>query len=161
VSHHARRRGVKTLAALAALALTSLAACGSGDNAAEGAPQGEVAVWHIDVAAPPTSESESFTAMVERVGCANGETGEVLPPTIAEGPDEILVRFTVESLGEGDFTCPGNDRVPYDVELSEPIGDRALVDGTCRAIDLTPGNCFLDGLLWSADRGVISEEAEE
>ena len=68
---------------------------------------------------------------MSRLGCANGVTGEVLPPDVQVLDDRVVVTFEVAALGPGDATCPGNDLVPYTVELGEPIGDRMLIDGAC------------------------------
>ena len=173
-----RRSGVKVLMPMLLPAAVALAACGSndskpdqssgkdpssemGDGVATHPKQyiGDAALWHVGDA-ELSADSDSFTANVQRVGCAGGETGEVLRPEISTTPQEVLVTFTVERL-DGVHRCPGNDRVPYEVVLPGPVGDRALIDGTCRSVDLKPGGCILDGLRWTPERGVISEEADE
>lgn len=79
-------------------------------------------------------ESDSFTALVNRLECSSGRTGEVYPPTVVVRAKQVVVTFLVEPLsGRGDQTCQGNDEVPYTVELDEPLGDRELVDGACDA----------------------------
>ena len=84
------------------------------------------------VAEEVTSESSAFTAQVTRLGCSSGVTGEVLSPEIVSSESEIVVTFSVDSLPQDvDYECPGNDQVPYVVELGEPIGARQLVDGAC------------------------------
>jgi len=46
---------------------------------------------------------------------------------------EIVVTFSVKRRDPNGFSsCQGNREVPYEVQLSEPIGDRALVDGACK-----------------------------
>lgn len=92
--------------------------------------QGATAVWDIDSDDPPDSTSGSFIAMVTRLGCSGGETGEVLDPTVVIEEERIVVTFTVEAL-DGAHTCPGNNQVPYEVHLDEPVGRRELVDGAC------------------------------
>ena len=72
-----------------------------------------------------------MTALVERVGCSGGTTGKVLAPGIRRTRDEVVITFTVERLPPGFYTCPGNDQVPYRVDLGEPLGRRKLVDGLC------------------------------
>ncbi len=110
--------------AIAVLAI-GLAAC-------QGASNGDIAIWNIESAESITPEATSFTALVERLGCANGETGRVLDPVINAGEDEIVITFSVEALPAGDYNCPGNDRVSYLIELEEPVGQRRIVDGACR-----------------------------
>lgn len=103
--------------------------------ACQATADGEAAIWNIESAESITPDATSFTALVERLGCANGETGRLLDPVVAAGEDEIVVTFSVEALPAGDYTCPGNDRVPYLIELGEPIGQRSIVDGACRQDD--------------------------
>lgn len=122
----ARRTQMRRFIALP-LALVWIAGCGSDGGA------GDAAVWEIDETAPPTAESTAFTALVTRLGCASGETGNVQEPQIALEPDRVVVTFSVESLSGGDESCPGNKFVPYEVEVDEPIGDRTLIDGACLA----------------------------
>ncbi len=107
------------------LALLWIGACGSGGA------DGDTAVWEIDASSTPTAESTAFTASVTRLGCASGVTGEVQEPEVTIEEDRVVVTFTVESLSGGAYYCPGNDWVPYEVEVGEPIGNRELVDGAC------------------------------
>jgi hypothetical protein len=44
-------------------------------------------------------------------------------------PDRVVVIFTVDPLPDGAYTCPGNPPTGVTVELSEPLGDRQLLDG--------------------------------
>ena len=78
-----------------------------------------------------STASDSFTAVVNRLGCSGGVTGEVYEPGIVIGDSEIVVTFSVEPLDPGDYACPSNDEVPYVVNIGEPIGERRLVDGAC------------------------------
>lgn len=93
--------------------------------------EGSTAVWTTDDTAPPSRDSESFTALVTRLECSSGQTGEVLEPHVTADGDRIVVTFTVAPLPEGGYECPSNDQVPYTVQLEEPIGERTLVDGAC------------------------------
>lgn len=43
-------------------------------------------------------------------------------------------------------SCPGNELVPYRLELPEPLGDRALVDGVCDEDDDTYAYCASNGV---------------
>jgi len=58
-------------------------------------------------------------------------TGEVLPPGLVETEDAVTVTFTVEPQAPGSARCPGNDWVPYEVQLDQPLGERVLIDGAC------------------------------
>ena len=76
----------------------------------------------------------SFTALVTRLGCNSGKTGEVNEPRVDEGEDEVTITFSVSPV-EGDADCQGNDAVPYEVQLSEPLGGRTLLDGACTSAE--------------------------
>jgi len=96
-------------------------------------PDGATAVWLLDPGGLPAADSDTFTAMVSRLGCAGGETGEVFDPSIETNDYEVVVTFTVAALPrEGVYTCPSNIPVPYVVNLGEPLGARTIVDGACR-----------------------------
>lgn len=95
------------------------------------AEPGDPAVWSIDPDMAPSPDASTFIAEVSRLGCNGGITGTVLRPAVELTRTEIVVTFTVEDRGSGPASCPGNDLVPYEVDLREPIGDRALVDGAC------------------------------
>jgi hypothetical protein len=131
------------LAVTVTVAMILLAsACGPG--------QGDPAVWAVDPANPTTASSTSFTALVMRIGCAGGRTGEVFEPTINADEDEVIITFTVAPIS-GDQTCPGNDAVPVVVDLGEPIGDRRLVDGACRSGQAPAGRCDPNDPTWLPD----------
>jgi hypothetical protein len=118
---------------------------GTGSVPTEPAP-GDEATWTIDPADPPSAGDSTFTALVMRIGCNGGETGQVLPPTALVSDTQVVVTFAVERM-EGVATCPGNNEVPYEVDLGVPLGDRALVDGTCTAggPNSDSGFCAEDG----------------
>ncbi len=68
----------------------------------------------------------------------------------------MVITFTVEEAEPGFHTCPGSDRVRYVIDLQEPIGDRVLVDGTCRtdADAQTGAFCEDTEVRWSAQDGI-------
>lgn len=95
---------------------------------------GDAAVWTVSPASDVTPASSSFTALVTRLGCAGGVTGDVLEPLVEIGPTDIVVTFFVAGLdSELEQTCPENDAVPVEVALGERIGDRPILDGACRS----------------------------
>jgi hypothetical protein len=160
----------------AALALISVAACGEetdpagqaglGDSTQQGSAQpasqspveqpvaGEAAVWNIDTERPPSPGDESFPALVERLGCNSGETGQVLAPEVVEEPDQVVITFTVVPRASGPASCPGNKPVPHEVVLAAPVGDRVLVDGACLSgSSVTTSHCLDGAERWpTADR---------
>lgn len=119
---------------------------------------GDAAVWDVDPTALPSADSSAFTAMVTRLGCNNGVTGTVLRPVVALTDSEVTVTFTVDAAGPGDRTCQGNDAVPSDVDIGEPIGRRVLVDGACAAGEEAATTSFCadsSGVRWRSDGGAI------
>ena len=88
-------------------------------------------MWDIDPQQRPLATQASFPVLVSRLGCAGGETGEVLEPEVVEREDEVVVSFSVEPLPAGDYTCLGNRPVAHPVRLAAPLGDRRLLDGSC------------------------------
>ena len=91
------------------------------------------AVWSLQPGQRPSDDASSFTALVMRLACNDGVTGEVFAPVLEFGDDEVVVTFTVKATSPGAHTCPLNDEVPYLVDLGQPIGNRRLVDGACRS----------------------------
>ena len=97
----------------------------------EGVPQSEdaqVADWEPDGEVDRTATHIPVHVM-ER-GCAGGEpaTGRIPEPHVQYREDAVVVTFRVIPKG-GPQTCPGNPPTPYVLELSEPLGDRQLLDG--------------------------------
>src|SRR3546814_18761758 len=96
----------------ALLVLTVLVAAACGDDEvgidtdqASGGVTGAAATWAVAENDPPTSDAESFTAMVERLGCSGGETGEVLEPSVAADEGQIVLTISGEPLPSGDYQC--------------------------------------------------------
>lgn len=139
------------------LVLTALvaAACGDdemgvGTDRGPSGVTGGAATWTVAEDDPPTTDAESFTAMVERLGCSGGETGEVQEATVVADDGQIVVTMSVEPLPSGDYTCPGNKAEPYVVELDGAIGERQLVDGACRSGEAASTSKCSDGAVrWS------------
>lgn len=48
-------------------------------------------------------------------------------PEVIYGEQNVVVIVRIDYLGAA--TCPGTPPFPYTLELDEPIGERALVDG--------------------------------
>lgn len=121
-------------------------AVGNTDSAIEG----DVAVWDVDVANPPAGTATTVAALVTRLGCSGGETGEILKPVVSADGERVVVTFSVEALPDGDYACPGNNSVPYVIELGEPLGDRELVDGACLSGDAASTSFCAEGAVrWS------------
>ena len=114
--------------------------------AAPVADAGEPAVWTINEGDPPTEESETFRARVSQLQC--GPNTEILEPTLALHKDEVVVTFAVASLPPGIYTCEGQGVVEYLVDLGEPLGDRDLIDGTCRSDGNATPHCIVGATRW-------------
>ncbi|MCY3894370.1 MAG: hypothetical protein OXF65_13880 [Acidimicrobiaceae bacterium] len=90
---------------------------------------GHVAV-HLDPAALPDPADTRIQLLVTEAGCTSGrEMGDALRgPQVIETDEAVLVAFAVVPyVGMGD--SPGNPDVHAIVELSQPLGDRALLHG--------------------------------
>ena len=97
------------------------------------AEPGDVATW--EVLGGASTDSTSIEVGVTRLGCAGGQTGTPLTPGVAYEPDRIIIEINVDPLDpDMAYTCQTNDMVPVTVDLSEPVGDRMLVDGACLMI---------------------------
>lgn len=117
---------------------------------------GDAAVWRIDRNASLSPNASTLTVMVARLGCHGGETGQVLRPGVVKSESEVVITFTVEAAGAGFFRCPSNDQVAYEVDPGEPLGERALLDGSCLAGGeaVTTTLCENDGIRWRPDTDV-------
>ena len=146
---------IRSFLVLVVLVVLVAAGCGDEDArvASDEGPGGvaeATATWVVADDDRPTPATQSFTVMVERLGCSGGETGEVLQPTVVITEDQVEVTLYVEPLPPGNYTCPGNKAVSYVVELDEPIGERQLVDGACLAGEAVATSKCSDGAVrWS------------
>lgn len=110
--------------AVLVLAASVLAGCGSGGGTG-------AATWVVAPDEQIAAGTTTFTALVTRLSCSGGVTGTVEEPRIRVTDEQVILTFRVSPEDPAAADCQGNDAVPYDVELPEPLGDRALVDGAC------------------------------
>lgn len=149
------------LAIAGAVLLASASACASDDGPSthksltdeiesSDLVDGDAAVWSISRGVELTSETTSFTANVSRLDCNSGVTGKVLEPQLDYGDSQVILTFGVEPAAGGAHDCQGNQRVPYKVVLTEPVGARELVDGACLDDEEagTTSHCSPDGVRW-------------
>ena len=114
-----RPMGVKRSASAGmVLVAVGLSACG----------QDSVGTWRL--AEEPGPRDTSVSVLVRERACSSGRTaeGRIQDPDVEYRRDEVVITVRVDSLG-GANSCPGAPDTPFVVELSEPIGTRALVDG--------------------------------
>lgn len=91
---------------------------------------GSAATWELANAKQVNSESTTLELSVTRAECGSGQTGELLEPVVSMGPRAIVIRVDAAPI-EGAHSCQGNDAVPVKVALTEPVGDRDLIDAAC------------------------------
>lgn len=98
-------------------------------------PAAGPATWRLSPDEAPTSDSRTIRVLLTERACASGRSpeGRVLEPQIEYRVDAIFITLRVRSRA-GAQECPGNPEYPLMIELGEPLGDRALVDGTEAAI---------------------------
>ena len=74
--------------------------------------------------------TEIAVAVTERA-CNSGEdaSGRIVVAAIDADDDSVTVTLAVRPRG-GAQTCPSNPDTPFVLELPEPLGDRALLDGS-------------------------------
>lgn len=85
---------------------------------------------HLDPDTLPRPASTSIFLFVEDIGCSNGREidNELRGPQIIETDDEVLVAFAVIPVW-GVATCQGAPATSVRVDLSRPLGERALLNG--------------------------------
>jgi hypothetical protein len=88
------------------------------------------ATWWLGPKQQIKPATTSFLAYVTERECASGRSSEdrLRPPLITYEPDRVVVVFTVEPLS-GAQECPSNPSTEVRVELSQPLGERQLLDG--------------------------------
>ena len=118
---------------MAVLAGAALAVLGSGcaSNVSLPGEDGEPGVWELYDAESITPATSVLNLGVTRLDCSSGVTGNVLVPKVSYEPTRILIETDVEALHLDAAACPGNPPVRIRLELSEPIGERQLVDASC------------------------------
>lgn len=85
---------------------------------------------NLDPESLPEPDSTLVRLLVTEQGCAGGrEMGDALRgPQVRETDDAVLVAFAVVYT-PGSNTCPGNPPTSVTIELSEPLGERMVLDG--------------------------------
>jgi hypothetical protein len=88
------------------------------------------ATWWLAPGQRINEASTSFLADVTEDACASGQSSKdrLRPPLITYEADRVVVVFTVEPLS-GAQECPSNPSTEVRVELSQPLGERQLLDG--------------------------------
>ena len=85
---------------------------------------------HLDPGSPPQPADTSIHLQVREIDCAGGrKMGDALRgPQVIETEDSVLVAFAVVPITAGAVTCQGNPSTRVTVELSQPLGERELLN---------------------------------
>ena len=97
-------------------------------SAAPAAP----ATWWVDpLDLPLEAGSQVIRGFIVESACASGTSpeGRVLEPTIEYRSDAVVVTYSV-TRRPGGQDCQGNPAFAVELRLSEPLGGRALLDGS-------------------------------
>ncbi len=146
---------IRRLALLGGATALLLAGCtGSAPSVPQGEPVLSTARWGLEAGELPGPNDRSISIGVWEVPCSGGRdiSDKVLPPEVSYEPSRVVATIFLEplpTLGPNEaLTCPLAPPVPYELELSEPLGDRALVDGSAAS----GGGAMWGGLI---DPGLI------
>ena len=130
-----------SIGALAALTLLIVAACGTttpstGPSAPAPSepPAAEAgsATWWVDSQLIPLApDTTTIKGFVMETACASGQSpeGRVNEPVIQYTAESVTVTFTITPPPGDAQDCQSNPEFPVEVTLSEPLGERALLDG--------------------------------
>lgn len=91
-----------------------------------------VADWWLDPAFPaPWPDATELHVLVLERACASGQPpdGRIAEPVVDYAVGTVTITIGARRA-EGDQDCPSNPAVPLTVLLSEPLGDRTLLDGS-------------------------------
>lgn len=86
----------------------------------------------VDPSQPPDPTSDRVTVQATEVACAGGEAPadrEVRSVVVSEDAESVSVVILVEP-SRGATECPGNPPFEFELELDQPLGDRALEDAS-------------------------------
>jgi hypothetical protein len=123
--------GLDRPGAVAAVDRSSVAQASAADPHQEVEGRATLAKWWVDPGAPaPGPDSTTIHALVQEQVCASGRPpdGRVLEPGVFYGPNGVLVTFLVRRQPGGQ-DCQGTGPAAFDFTLSQPLGDRKLLDG--------------------------------
>lgn len=89
------------------------------------------ASWVLDPANLPAADATSLTILATELACASGQpmAGRLTTPIVVETPDAVTIAVVVRTR-PGDQDCQGNPSEPVLIQLAQPLGGRALFDGS-------------------------------
>lgn len=151
-----------------AMALALAACAGSVSTSPPAEPVLSIGRWGLEPTMLPGPNDRSISIGVWEVPCSGGRdiSDKVLPPEVSYERSRVVVTIFLEplpTLGPNEaLTCPLAPPVPYELELSEPLGDRALLDGsTASGGDAMWGGLIDPGLIgpWQLVDGSLDGQA--
>ena len=99
-----------------------------------GVPDGLNAVqWRLDPAAQtPGRDDTTVAVLIQERECVSGiEIGDrLIGPQVVTTDTKMFIEFAATPPDAALVNCQGNPETPYLVHLSEPLGDRELMEGT-------------------------------
>lgn len=136
------------MAVLGGAALAVLCGCTSdGDVRSR---DGDPGVWELYDAESVTPATSVLNIGVTRLDCNSGVTGNALEPKVSYEQARILIETDVEPQRPQAATCQSNNYVRVRLELSEPIGDRQLVDASCLNGDADHTSFCFEPVRWKS-----------
>ena len=89
----------------------------------------EPAVWFLSSGYVPDPRATSVEVLVAEQGCTSGEgaAGNTADPVVEETATEVRIAVATY-IRKGSQSCPSHPLAPVAVQLSQPLGDRTLVD---------------------------------
>jgi len=90
----------------------------------------DLAMFRVAPGQELTPETTEVDVLVQELACNSGQDarGRVRVDRIIPGDSGVIVVMATEPRG-GAQDCPDNPETPFLLELPEPLGDRALLDG--------------------------------
>lgn len=93
------------------------------------------AMWALDPAFPrPPATTAELHILVWELACSGGSpaTGRISAPVVEYAEASVTITLGVRLLDASSgvaFTCPGPPGTPATTTLTEPLGNRSLLDG--------------------------------
>ena len=88
------------------------------------------ASWELDRATLPAADATRFSIAAREESCANGKppAKRALPAIVDETATTVTITLLVRRLDNAD--CQKSPTYAVEIELSQPIGERTLLDGS-------------------------------
>jgi len=82
------------------------------------------------LAASPQPEDEHLAVRASERDCTGGRKlgSKDFHPRVHYEPERISIVVYAKPLKDGAYECPGNPSTPFTIALSEPVGDRDIID---------------------------------